>query len=193
MKTASAHIAAIALAIGVLGVLGGCANNYEWDPETNTYRRQSGQPATRADVTPTRQTAVPKPIHLLLPRKIRIHSFTGTRTFHEAGGVNGIDVHIDMLDAFGDATKAFGHFRFELHEFVPNQPDPKGRRVAVWEVPLLDAKKNLVHWSNITRKYTFKLQWDAPIAVGSKFVLVAVFSSPFTERLFSERVFISGE
>jgi len=185
VKTASATIAAIALAIGVLGATGGCGGNYEWDPETNSYR-------PRGDEATGRQ-AVPKPIHLLLPRKIRIHSFTGTRTFHEAGGVNGIDVHIDALDAFGDATKAFGHFRFELHEFVANQPDPKGRRIAVWEVPLLEPKRNLVHWSNITRKYTFKLQWDTPIAVGSKFVLVAVFSSPFTERLFSERVFISGE
>ena len=33
----------------------------------------------------------------------------------------------------------------------------------------------------------------SPIPVGRKFVLQAVFTSPFTERMFAERVFISGQ
>ena len=37
-------------------------------------------------------------------------------------------------------------------------------------------------------------RWDLnPIPVGQRFVLVAVFTSPFTQRLFAERVFVSGQ
>ena len=136
---------------------------------------------------------VPPPIDLLLPRVIRIHPFTGTRTFDESGGVKGIDVRIEALDSYGDATKAFGDFRFELYAFLANNPDPKGKRLSTWEVPLLKPKVNLTHWDNITRTYEFKLLWDDPIPVGERFVLVAVFSSPFGERRSDQRVFTSGQ
>lgn len=139
------------------------------------------------------QQPVPSPISLLLPREIRIHPFTGARTFDEAGGIKGIDVRIEAVDTYGDATKAFGDFRFELYAYKPNSSDPKDARIAAWAVSLMEPKDNLVHWDNITRTYEFKLQWDKPIAVGQRFVLNAIFASPFTERLFTERVFISGQ
>lgn len=138
-------------------------------------------------------TPVPEPIHLLLPQVIRIHPFTGTRTFDDAGGVKGIDVRIEAIDAYGDSTKAFGKFQFALHEYQPGRPNPKGRRIATWEEDLLEPKKNLIHWDNITRAYKFKLQWYRAIPVGRAFILVADFTSPFTERKFAERQFISGQ
>ena len=148
----------------------------------------------KADVN-TAQTdqPVPEPINLLLPKSVRIHPFTGTRSFDEAGGIRGIDVRIEAVDHYGDPTKAFGQMRFELFRFKPNSTDPKGKRIAVWEESTIAPKKNLVHWDKITRTYEFKLQWDSPIPVGRKFVLQAVFTSPFTERMFAERVFISGQ
>ena len=136
---------------------------------------------------------VPEPINLLLPKTVRIHPFTGTRSFDEAGGIRGIDVRIEAIDHYGDPIKAFGQMRFELFRFKPNSTDPKGKRIAVWEESIIAPKKNLVHWDKITRTYEFKLQWDSPIPVGRKFVLQAVFTSPFTERMFAERVFISGQ
>lgn len=136
---------------------------------------------------------VPEPIDLMLPRDIRIHPFTGMRTFDETGGIKGIDVRIETVDAYGDAAKAFGNFRFEMYEFLPNSIDPKGKRIATWEEALLKSKKNLLHWDKITRTYKFKLQWDKPIPIGKRFVLVVIFSSPFTERMFTERVFVSGQ
>jgi hypothetical protein len=139
------------------------------------------------------QRPVPEPIHLLLPKAIRVHPFTGTRTFDQAGGIKGIDVRIEALDAFGDSTKAFGKFFFALHQYVADNPEPKGRQIANWEEDLLEPKKNLLHWDSITRTYEFKLQWYRPIPVGSKFILVASFASPFTERKFAERVFVSGQ
>jgi len=136
---------------------------------------------------------VPEPIHLLLPQAIRIHPFTGTRTFDEAGGVKGIDVRIEAIDAYGDATKAFGKFHFALHHYRTGTASPKGRRIATWEEDLLEPRKNLLHWDNITRTYKFKLQWYKPIPVGSRFILVVNFASPFTQRKFAERDFISGQ
>jgi hypothetical protein len=140
---------------------------------------------------PEGSVKIPRPINLLLPQSIHIHSFTGTRTFDE-GGVKGIDVRIEAKDAYGDPTKAFGQFRFELYELRPHNPDRKGRLIMTWEEDVLEAKKNLVHW-NIHRNYEFKLLWHYPIPVGQELVLRAVFSSPFTQRLYDERVLISGQ
>ena len=164
---------------------GGC------DGEKFDFRPPWSAPSAR-DANAAR-TAVPEPIHLLLPQAVRIHPFTGTRTFDDSGGVKGIDVRIEAIDAYGDSTKAFGKFHFALHEYQPGRPDPKGRRIATWEENLLEPKKNLIHWDNITRAYKFKLQWYRPIPVGSRFILVASFSSPFTQRKFAERSFISGQ
>lgn len=141
---------------------------------------------------PRDATPVPPPLHLLLPAAIDIHPFTGTRTFDAEGGVKGIEVRVTPRDAYGDATKAFGTFRFELYEFHANRADPKGERRAFWDVSVMDPKVNRVHW-DVSLTYKFRLEWDQAIPVGRRFVLVAIFSSPFTKRLFAERKFIAGE
>jgi hypothetical protein len=164
--------------LGLL-MLGGCAGRGDWLVKTKGGRDGSVQP-------------VPEPVNLLLPTSIRIHPFTG-RTFAEAGGISGIDVRIEALDYFGDPTKAFGDFRFELYDFIANRLDPKGNRVGVWDVPLLEPSANMLHWDKITRLYVFKLQWPEPIPVGKRVVLVATFDSPFTTRLSDESQFVSGQ
>ena len=136
---------------------------------------------------------VPAPIDLLLPKEISIHPFTGMRAFDDAGGVKGIDVRIEAKDSYGDTTRAYGDYRFELYTFRPNSTDPKDARIAAWDVALADPLANRIHWDHITRTYKFRLQWDQPIPVGQRFVLSVIFSSPFTQRLFAERVFISGQ
>jgi hypothetical protein len=168
------------ICVAVLAAVGAGCGDAGWELKTKA--------ATRPDVK-----ATPEPINLLLPKAIRIHPFTGTRTFDETGGIKGIDVRIEAVDAFGDSTKAFGDFRFEVYRFVPNSLNAKGQQVATWEESVLEPGKNLVHWDKITRAYEFKLQWDSPIPVGDRFVLVAVFASPLTQRLFAERVFVSGQ
>ena len=137
---------------------------------------------------------VPAPVNLTLPKTITIHEFTNTRTFDEAGGVLGIDARVEALDSFGDTTKAFGDFRFELYKYKPDAPDPRGVRVMVWEEKLMDPKENRIHWDEINRAYQFKLECDNGLPVGDKFVLVVTFSSPFTERIFSkQRTFMAGQ
>ena len=148
------------------------------------------RPQTNANAAKSR---VPEPIHLLLPQAIRVQPFTGTRTFDETGGIKGVDVLIKAIDAYGDSTKAFGKFQFALHEYRPGDPNPKGPRIATWQEDLLEPKKNLLHWNRIHQAYEFKLQWYRPIPIGRKFLLAVSFSSPFTERKFAERHFVSGQ
>jgi hypothetical protein len=150
-------------------------------------------PACQNASSPNTAQQVPQPISLMLPKSIAIHPFTGMRVFDDAGGVKGIDVRIEAKDSYGDSTRAFGDYRFELYTFRPNSLDPKDAQIATWEVPLTDPKVNRLHWDNITRTYKFRLQWNQPIPVGQHFVIVVVFSSPLTERMFAERVFVSGQ
>jgi len=142
---------------------------------------------------PRGRVAVPEPIHLLLPRKLEFRAFTGTRTFDKEGGIRGVEVCMQAKDAFDDPTKAFGDFRFELYTHRPNAPDPKGTRLAAWEVPLADSRKNRLYWSGTHSWYQFKLKWTRAIPIGRRFVLTATFTSPFTERLFAEQQFVSGQ
>jgi hypothetical protein len=136
---------------------------------------------------------LPEPISLLLPKQIRIHPFTGTRVFSEDGGISGVDVRIEAIDGFGDATKAFGKFRFELYRFAPSRPDGRGDRLASWPADVDSPAANKRHWNGITRTYQFKLAWSEPVPIGKKFVLQAAFDSPYTGRLFDQRIFISGQ
>jgi hypothetical protein len=178
-KPANAFLAAAALLL-----VAGCKPS-DWSVKPMTG------PATVAQ-EPS-DVRVPSPLQLLLPKAISVHPFTGTRTFDEAGGVKGIDVRVQALDTFGDATKAFGKFHFVLYQYQGDSPNSRGTSVATWEEDLLDPEKNLVHWDSITRAYAFKLQWYRAIPVGQKFILAVDFSSPFTQRKFAERTFVSGQ
>lgn len=173
--------AMLILAVGLLAC--GCSGRFDVGRMSSPVRAKP-EPA---------DVRVPQPLHLLLPKAIRIHPFTGTRTFDEAGGVRGIDVRIQAVDGFGDSTKAFGKFQFVLYQHRSDLPSGRGLEIATWEEDLLDAEKNLIHWDSITRAYVFKLQWNRAIPVGQKVILAVGFSSPFTARKFAERDFVSGQ
>ena len=137
---------------------------------------------------------VPAPVNLLLPEEIKIHNFTGTRTFDPRGGLKGIEARIEARDHFGDPNREFGQFRFELYDHRPQASDPKGQLLVIWDEDLTDPKKNQDHWdATMGNTYEFRLLWEDPIPVGQKFVLRVVFTSPFTPRLFDERTFVSGQ
>jgi len=71
--------------------------------------------------------------------------------------------------------------------------DPRGKRLATWDIDLLDDEANRLHWNEISRAYKFLLQWGRPIPVNVEYVLRVVFSSPFTDRLDTQRVLVSGQ
>jgi hypothetical protein len=166
------------------GALAGCDGSGQSMSATQPSMQTSTQPASQV---------LPPPLAALMPRTIRIHPFTGMRTFDESGGIRGIDVRIEAKDAWGDSCKAIGDFRFELYAYRQENSDPKGEQVARWEEPLSDIKVNALHWDHITRTYEFKLQWSRSIPVGHRFVLVAYFISPYTQRLATECVFFAGQ
>ncbi|MDP6545430.1 MAG: hypothetical protein QGH60_15705 [Phycisphaerae bacterium] len=176
--------------VAMVPLVVGCGDTSKWLGGTSTPPPTT-QPAERQYA----QVDVPQPVNLLLPKSINIHPFTVTRTFDQAGGIRGVDVRVESFNAFHEATKAFGSFRFELYTFRANNLDPKNKLQGIWEVEpsLLDPRENLRYWNRSQQMYEFKLQWDKPIPVGRKFVLVAVFTSPFTQRLTAQRIFTSGE
>ncbi len=134
---------------------------------------------------------VPAPIDLLLPRSIDIHPFTQTGRFDT--GDAGIHARVQAKDAYGDATKAFGQFRFALHRFRPHHPTRRGSLVAQWEIDVSEPEQNVLHWDRHTRSYEFKLGGNPSMPPGRRFLLVATFASRFTPRLNAERELIVGE
>jgi hypothetical protein len=140
-----------------------------------------------------RAHTVPYPITLLLPKEIKIDSFTGERSFGTAGGVKGVDVRVKAIDHYGDVTKAFGKFRFEVYAYLDYNTDHRGARKGLWEEDISDPKVNIAHWDNIPPGYNFRLRWDDPIAVGQRFILEVTFTSPYAQRKFARRVFIAGQ
>jgi len=175
----------------------GCGDNKDFDMAKwfKWPKAKTAAPTTQPAEPEKAKVDVPEPVNMLLPQKIKIHPFTVTRTFDQSGGIRGVDVRLEVLNSFEEATKAFGDFRFEIFTHKANSIEPKGDVCGVWEVKpsLLDPKENLRYWNRSQQMYEFKLQWDQPIPVGRKFVLVAVFTSPFTPRMTAEQIFTSGE
>jgi len=104
----------ILLVVSVV-VLPGFLNGCDW------VRWSGGR---SSDVT--EHVDIPAPINALLPQKIEVHPFTRIGLLSQRGDIHGIDLCVRAVDSYGDATKAFGKFRFELYQFKPASPDPKG-------------------------------------------------------------------
>jgi hypothetical protein len=139
--------------------------------------------------------SIPAPIDNLLPTRIEFHPFTeaGIRRFDDAGGVKGIETRIRCFDAFSDASKGFGVFRVTLYAYRPDAVDHLGQKGPTWEIDLMDPEVNNTHWDEISRSYKFLLQWDRAIPVGQRYVLRATFSSPWTPRFTTQKVFVAGQ
>lgn len=130
---------------------------------------------------------VPEPLNLLLPKRVRIHPFSDVTRAPK--GALRIEVRIEAVDAFGDATKMFGKFRFEVYALKPRSLDERARLLETWDVSVMGGQENILHWDGITRTYVFKLDWSHPPGRGQPFVMRAIFSSPFTQRFIAERTF----
>ena len=179
------HSAARCLVMAALLLGAGACRPY------NDYDDDYQLPPPTHDPTQPYVGTVPEPINLLLPHKISIHPFTGTQTSDDAGDPVAIEARIKTLDAFDDPTKAFGQFWFSLHHYRRYSTDHRGEQLAVWEEHLLDAKVNSRHWDPISQSYKFQLRWNRGLTPGRQYVLEAQFVSPFTERLFDQRVFVA--
>lgn len=122
----------LALFMLVSGPLG-CASQPQWEP------------ATRQD--------------LFQPSAMRIHPvFTQLRNWSGGNNPDGIEVLIEFQDQFGDPVKSSGNVVFEIYQYRPGYPDPRGRRLVN---PYLVSIDNIAaqrdHWNRTSRCYSFQL------------------------------------
>lgn len=95
------------------------------------------------------------------PASIRIHpTFTQIRGWNNDGKLDGIEVTLEMLDQFGEPTRATGTVRFELYSYRPDLPDPRGPRLAApWTAMLNTTQDQQLRWNSALRAYTFQLHY----------------------------------
>jgi hypothetical protein len=118
--------------------------------------------------------------------------FTQVRDWTGDGAVDGIEVVLEIQDQFGDPTKASGRVIFELYEYKPYSPDPRGQRiVAPWEGRLDSIEDQRARWNRVNRAYIFQLAYDR-VRPGTPYVLTATFELSSGGRFF-DRLILEGE
>jgi len=149
-----------------------------------------------AGCLPTKKVATGKqdvlpPLDEYLPVTLKVHSFTRIGDFE--GEDFGIEAYIQAIDSWGEPTKAFGNFRFELYEFQSFETEKKGNMLDKWEVYISQAEDNRSFWHHHTRSYHFMLRTGQRIPIGTKVILRMIFDSPFSDRIITEKTFHSGD
>lgn len=112
------------------------------------------------------------------PSTLRIHpSFTQVKDWDGDKKPNGVEVVVELLDSFGEPTRASGTMLFELWGYRKYDPDPLGRRVGgPWKGVLLTREDQEARWSPALRAYTYQLE-DPTISDGREYVLTASFET----------------
>lgn len=124
------------------------------------------------------------------PRSLKILPFTKPRSFDSDAVPDGIGVSLRTLDGAGDPVKAYGTFMFELYAYRPAIGTHKGPLIRSWTQPVVNIDQQKQFWERVTTTYEFQLSWEGqPLAPQQKYVLVATFQSPGSERLFDEYTF----
>lgn len=119
------------------------------------------------------------------PSAMRIHPiFTQVRDWTGDDRPDGIDALIELQDQFGDPTKASGRVIFELFEYRPYEPDPRGQRLVnpwIGELGTLEAQQQ--RWNRTSRTYGFQLA-NSQIREDRTYVLTATFELSNGGRFF---------
>ena len=130
---------------------------------------------------------------LFHPVAMRLHPvFTQVRDWNGDNKLDGIEALVEFQDAFGDPTKAAGHVVFELYQYVPFNPDPRGLRlIGPWDGSLNSVEDQRSRWSRTSRTYSFQLAYPN-IRKDQSYVLSATFELSGGGRFFS-RMIIEGQ
>ena len=126
---------------------------------------------------------------LLTADKVALHSFSSPKDWDDDGILDGIETHVEAIDHFGDPCKTLGNLMFELYTFREAVPEPKGRRLGVWEASMADLREHQSHWQRISRTYRFDLQTVKPVPLRRKYILTVTMTLSDGRRLFDEREF----
>jgi hypothetical protein len=140
---------------------------------------------TTQDV-PTPRTAEEE--QLFGPVSMKLDTFSKVKDWDGTGIPQGVEALIEFDDRFGDRTKAAGTIIFELYDYRPYWPDPRGARLAnPWTASLTSYDEQKAHWEAASGAYMFRLAYDHT-AWNHNYVLTATFQSADGTRFFSQIV-----
>jgi hypothetical protein len=110
------------------------------------------------------------------PARMRIHPiFTQVKDWTGDGKPDGIEALIEFQDRFDDPTKASGSAVFELFDYRPYNPDPRGERVASpWNGSLVTIDEQRARWNRTLSSYSFRLAFEG-VRPERTYVLTASF------------------
>jgi hypothetical protein len=141
----------------------------------------------RQDVSLPEQTSEGE-TELFDPAVMRIHPvFTQIKDFGTDGKPDGVEALLEFQDQFSDPTKASGVVLFELFEYRRAQPDPRGRRLALWSTTVTSLQEQRQRWNRTSRTYTFQLDCQ-DLRPDSNYVLTATFQSSTGIRFFDRTI-----
>jgi len=122
------------------------------------------------------------------PVSMKLDTFSKVRDWNNDNIPDGIEALIEFDDRFGDRTKAAGVVIFELYDYRPYWPDPRGPRLAnPWTASLTTYEDQKAHWETASGAYMFRLGFDQA-AWNHDYVLTATFQSAGGTRFFSRIV-----
>lgn len=104
----------------------------------------------------------PRDATMFGPSRMRIHPiFTQVKDWTGDGQPDGIEALIEFQDRFDDPTKASGSAVFELFDYRPYNPDPRGSRVTnPWTGSLLTEDEQRARWNRTLSTYSFRLPFN---------------------------------
>jgi hypothetical protein len=126
------------------------------------------------------------------PVSMKLDTFSKVKDWEGKGVPQGIEALIEFDDRFGDRTKAAGTVVFELFDYRPYWPDPRGNRLAnPWTGSLTTYDEQKAHWEAASGAYMFRLAYDQA-AWNHDYVLTATFETVAGARFFS-RIVLQGQ
>ena len=132
--------------------------------------------ATGCDSTPKPYPRDANEQAMFGPATMRLHpTFTQVKDWTGDGKPDGIEAMVELQDQFGEPTRAAGKVIFELFQYRPYTPDPRGPRVTnPWVTTITTKEEQEARWNRALRAYTFELQFPQ-IRKGEGYVLTASF------------------
>ena len=143
-----------------------------------------------SSLTPMRRTS--DEAAMFGPVSMRVHPiFTQVKDFNGDGDTDGIEALVEFQDQFGDPTKASGRIIFELFEYRPYHPDPRGNRlVNPWIGSLTNLGEQRARWNRTSRTYLFQLEYPQ-VSSHRSYVLTATFDGG--RGRFFDRIIIEAQ
>jgi hypothetical protein len=122
------------------------------------------------------------------PVSMKLDTFSKVKNWSGGSKPDGVEALVEFDDRFGDRTKSAGTILFELYDYRPYWPDPRGGRLAnPWTASLSSYDLQKAHWDPASGAYLFRLacpslQWN------HNYVLSAVVETSPGNRFFSQIV-----